>query len=48
MADEAIRIANGILNRTGSSPFPKPGKGKDDSKKDLKKGVSMTIIYIIS
>ena len=37
VADEAVRIANGILNRTGASPFPKPGK--TDPKKDAKKGV---------
>ena len=42
LADEALRIAHGILNRNSNSPFPKAGKGgKDDAKgKDAKKGVS--------
>lgn len=40
LADEAIRIANGILSRSSSSPFPKPTGKKDDIKgKDAKKGV---------
>lgn len=42
LAEEAMKIANGILSRSSNSPFPKPGKGgKDDAKaKDVKKGVS--------
>ncbi|ELU15780.1 hypothetical protein CAPTEDRAFT_154432 [Capitella teleta] len=39
LADEAIRIANGILSRSSSSPFPKPTGKKDDMKgKEAKKG----------
>ena len=41
LAEEAMKIANGILSRSSSSPYPKPGKGsKDDAKvKESKKGV---------
>ncbi len=43
LAEEALRIANGILSRSSSSPYPKPTKGsKDDAKiKDPKKGVGV-------
>ena len=41
LAEEGVRIANGILSRSSSSPFPKPTGKKDDGKgKDPKKGVS--------
>jgi hypothetical protein len=45
LADEAIRIANGILSRSSSSPFPKPtGKKEDVKAKDAKKGVGITFM----
>jgi len=40
LAEEALKIATGILSRSSSSPFPKPSKGgKEDVKvKEAKKG----------
>ena len=35
--EEATRIANGIINRTGVSPMPKAGRAKEEGKKDAKK-----------
>ena len=45
LAEESMRIANGILMRSTSSPYPKPtGKAKDEAKgKDQKKGVSVSV-----
>lgn len=43
--EEAVRVANGILNRSSGSPFPKPGRGgKEEGKKDQKKGVGSQVI----
>ena len=49
LVDESMRIANGILFRSSSSPYPKPmGKAKDEGKaKEAKKGVSyLCVMYM--
>lgn len=41
IAEEALKIATGILSRSSASPFPKPGGKKEEPKpgKEPKKGV---------
>ena len=43
LIDEAARIANGIINRTGVSPMPKAGRSKDEGKKDGKKTINVSL-----